>query len=614
MRSAGPRWVFDELPPSGARRGGDPSEHAFRGDLESFVREVVQNANDQAVGWPAVRFRLRELSGDELRAYLDALSFETLRAHLEAAARLKGGASVREFLEEYDRRQALLVVNVEDRNTMGLTGAESEGESHYRALCKDTLYSHKTSASAGGSYGLGKSVLWTFSGLSTVLFNSILLEPAPGQRSPRMIGRAELPSHATEDGVWYSGSGWFGAPTEVARGALRAESLWAETAADHAAILGLERTAEQPGTSIQIVGFRDPTRDADESTAVIGRRIASAAARWFWPAMVSRRKLRVSVDVGEGERAVDADAYPEVAPFVDCYRRRDETSATLERPGDVVVRQIAVDVPATKAGGASVRGSVELVVRLAAERDDPRVGHVAMFRGAGMVVRYWDRRALTIGMRPFHAILVCGQARRSEPSHEDLEVERFLRAAEPPGHDEWRRTSTLQQAYKKGWGTALERLHQRVSEELRLLLAPRVTQGERGPDRLQRRFPIGPRGGSKGSAPTAFRFSRLAARLVEDRWTFEGEVEPVERVGAWRAAIRLRELGEDGAAVDEIAIESLEIEAPGADVALGSGEAQVSAPKHVKGVAFRGRSASLAGREDPPGELCVEVTGTLEPA
>ena len=61
-----PRWIFDQLPPSGARRGGDPSEHAFRHDLETFVREVVQNANDQSLGRPEVHFALMELSGAEL--------------------------------------------------------------------------------------------------------------------------------------------------------------------------------------------------------------------------------------------------------------------------------------------------------------------------------------------------------------------------------------------------------------------------------------------------------------------------------------------------------------------------------------------------------------------
>lgn len=35
-----PRWVFDALPPSGQRRGGDPSEYAFTRTLDTFVREV----------------------------------------------------------------------------------------------------------------------------------------------------------------------------------------------------------------------------------------------------------------------------------------------------------------------------------------------------------------------------------------------------------------------------------------------------------------------------------------------------------------------------------------------------------------------------------------------
>ncbi len=613
MASTEPRWVFDELPPSGARRGGDPSEHAFRRDLESLVREVVQNANDQAVGWPAVCFRLRELRGEPLSAYLEALSFETLRPHLDAAASEKGGAPVRDFLGDLDRGGALVVLNVEDRNTMGLTGSESQGESHFRALCKDTLYSHKTTSAAGGSYGLGKSVLWTFSGLSTVLFSSVLLEHQPGQQSPRVIGRVELPSHATKDGAWYSGSGWFGRPVAVAHGALRAESLWAEAAADRSEQLGLARTADRPGTSIQIVGFRDPTRDVDDSAAVIGHRIASAAARCFWPAMISRRKLRISVDVGEGERAIDVDAYPEVAPFLDCYRRRDETDGTLEHPGDVAVRRIPIEIPAQRAEGGAVTGHVDLVVRLADEQGDPLSGQLAMFRGPGMVVRYWDRRALTTGMRPFHAILVCGEARsHEEPTFEDRAIEQFLRAAEPPGHDEWRNTPALRQAYKRGWGKALEQLHQRVTEELRRLLAPRVTQGERGPDRLQRRFPIGPRGG-RPSTPSAFRFSRLSARFTDDRWTFEGEVEPVERLGAWRAAIKLCELGEDGAAVDDIAIESIELGRADAELALTAGEARVSASKQIAAVSFSGRSVSLAGRVDPPGELSFEVTGTMEP-
>ncbi|HJL19748.1 MAG TPA: hypothetical protein RMH99_29060 [Sandaracinaceae bacterium LLY-WYZ-13_1] len=605
-RHADIRWVFDELPPSGARRGGDPSEHAFRRDLESLVREVIQNANDQAISWPRVAFRLRELRGEALARYLDALRWDTLRPHLEGAAEARGGGSLGAFLTELEERGRLLVLDVEDRGTVGLTGAESEGDSHFRALCKDTLYSHKASESAGGSYGLGKSVLWTFSGISTVLFNSELMETRPGQVSPRLIGRAELPSHAAAE-RWYTGSGWFGRARKVDRG-LRAESVWAEEAESRARTLHLARPREQPGTTIQIVGFRDPTRE-DETAEALGARIAGASVRYFWPAMASRRGLRVRV----GDDEIDVDAHREVAPFVRCLRELDRAGTSLERPGDVARRTLPIDVPARRDGSPAVTGHVDLVVRLASDRErgDPRANHVAMFRGPGMVVRYWDRRGLTVGMRAFHAVLLAGEARHGRrATAEDRAIEQFLRAAEPPGHDEWRRTPALREAYKPGWGTSLERFHRRVTEALRELLAPRVTQGEKGPDRLQRRFPIGPRG-SKGSAPSAFHFSRLSARFDGDRWHFAGAVEPVEKGRPWHAEIRLQELGDDGSPLEPIAVASIAVEREEGRAEVRDGRAQIAADATVRALAFRGVSGSLADRFDPPGELGFEVTGRL---
>ncbi len=258
------RWVFDELPPSGARRGGNPSEHAFRRDLESLVREVVQNANDQSVAWPRIGFRLRCLEGEALERYLRAIRFDTLEPHLEGASRARGGAALSDFLEGLRRENRALVLDVEDRGTKGLVGHESEGESHFRALCKDTLYSHKSSEAAGGSYGLGKSVLWTFSGLSTVLFNSVLLETLDGQESPRLIGRTELPSHATEDGTWYTGSGWFGRVAKVRGRGTRAESVWGDEARGAAEALRIDRDPDHTGTTNPNRRLpRNPTREEE---------------------------------------------------------------------------------------------------------------------------------------------------------------------------------------------------------------------------------------------------------------------------------------------------------------------------------------------------------------
>src|SRR5205085_2402474 len=142
-----------------------------------------------------VHFRFVELSGEKLDTFLQAVAWRSLEPHLRAAASTRGGRNLKPFLEDFDRRRKLVVLVVEDRHTVGLTGDELDGDSHFRALCKDTLFSHKKSEGAGGSYGLGKSVLWTFSGLSLVLFNSNLSSEAKGQTSPRLFGRVELPTH-----------------------------------------------------------------------------------------------------------------------------------------------------------------------------------------------------------------------------------------------------------------------------------------------------------------------------------------------------------------------------------------------------------------------------------
>ena len=631
------RWVFDQLPPSGARRGGDPSSHAFRHDLETFVREVVQNANDQAVSWPEVRFRFVELREAALERFLEAVSWATLEPHLEAAARTAGGAELGEMLATMRSERRLLLLRVEDRNTEGLTGLEASGESHFRALCKDTLYSHKPSEAAGGSYGLGKSVLWAFSGLSAVVFNSVLLMHAAGQRSPRLIGRAELPSHGTEaravpgGQIWFSGSGWLGQPTRV-RAAERAESVWAQDAERLGEALHIGRE-DHPGTSILILGFRDPTSERVDAIDDLLLRVRAAAVRSFWPAMtMSRRRLRVRLGQGPGDAGghgadhgaggerdelVDVGSERLVRPFVEAFGRRGEPDEELVEPGDVVVRRLGIELPARRGGPAGQEGFADLVVRLAPDgAADPLLGHVALFRGPGMVVRYWDRRRLTLGMRPFHALLICGVARDPRsPSVEDQAMDRFLRDAEPPGHDDWLSTPRLKQHYQRGYASALKRLKDRVDGELRKLLVARPTQGSKGPDRLQKRFPIGRLGAKGEGPPSPFRFRQVQARFDGERWLFEGVIEPLRAEVAWRAELALHELGDDGEELDAVPIASLAIgeqdgEADGeVGHALVAGVARIDAPAGTRRLAFRGASCDLTTLV--PGELGFALTGAL---
>lgn len=608
-------WVFDELPPSGARRGGDPSEHVFEHDTSTFVREAIQNSNDQARAAADMAFRFIELTGSKLDSFFDALSWPSLRRHLAAERGSRLGRRLSGCLEQIERSGRLLLLRIEDRHTVGLVGDELEGNSHFRALCKDTLYSHKETESAGGSYGLGKSVLWNFSGISTVLFNSNLNRSQEGTHaSPRLIGRAELPSHEV-DQQWFSGSGWFGERVEADRGS-RAESVWGETATERAKRLGLTRSCTT-GTSILILGFREPSADTEPSLDDLIRQMHRAAAENFWPAMIlAHRMLRVGFEVeGRAEREpdwIDCAIISELAPFLECARVEHALGGELRSPGDIVAREIEVRIPARlDRSRPKVIGRALLVVRLAEEEcRDRLVSNVALYRGSGMVTRYWDRKNISIGVRPFHAIVRAGRARSLEHEIEDDDLEAFLRAAEPPGHDQWKSMPALKDTYQRGYKTALDDLHDEITRHLRELVARRPVQGDTGPDLLRKKFPIGGRG-SPGGAPSAFHFSELEASFTGERWFFHGSVRPTQRGGAWEASIRMFALGEDGSHIAEIEIESIELATERAGTIWRDDAPVICAAAGLPAVTFSGTSVEIPDRAGTQPELALEVTGRI---
>lgn len=607
MPPAAIRWLFDELPPSGARRGGQVAEHAFGHEIGHFVREVCQNANDQAIEAARIDLTLLELEGDSLEQLFEAMRWETLREHLVGAGRTPtpSGRRLGEFLARVEQDGRLLALRVEDRGTVGLTGDEDGEGSHFRALCKDTLFSVKANESAGGSYGLGKSVLWTFSGLSTVLFASQLSEHPSGRRSPRVIGRAELPYHEV-DGEGFMGPGWFGRAVDLGDGRSRAESVWSKQAARLAGALGIERPVDAHGTTILVLGFRDPTSERQATTDELVAELSRHAARWFWPAMqADLRKLEIHVD---GE-AVRPESLPALVPFVDCWRRRAEAKDSLEQPGDIVRVPVLVDLPRPRAGGHRTRGEVDLIVRLGDDDDEP-TRRLACFRGAGMVVEYRDLSAMS-GLRPFHAVLACGLGRApDQPTDADKEIERFLRDAEPPGHDTWHATPAVKDAWTRGYGRVFTRLWDDVHAALRELLAPVVEVGVEGPERLRKRFPLGRTGRASSKGPSAFHFREFDANRSDETWRFSGTIEPELGARPWHVRVSLHHLGEDRAAVRELAIASLTTE-PELPVDYREGAAEIDVPLGVSRISVSGVSEVIEP-ELLDTELGLRVFGELE--
>jgi hypothetical protein len=614
-------WYFFSGGPGAPRYGDDPTKHAVDHDAEAFVREVLQNANDQGLSNDdpvEVTFRFVTLSGDEKREFLDALGWtDNLRERVEKIAYSDQGRGYDRVLERIrDPEAEIRLLVVEDRNTTGLTGSW-DADSNYAALVRDELYSSKQEDTAGGSYGLGKSVLWTFSGASTVVFNSYLDYGPRRDDSPRLIARSKLPTHRLDDeDTTFQGAGWLCRPTETDDGP-RPESLWGEEATKLAERLHVGRPATS-GTSAMVVEFRDPTRDYRPDVDELAEEFVEASVKYFWPA-IYRGDLEVTVETDDATIEADVDSVPAIQPFVECYDRRFTDSESLDNPGDVAGLDIPMRLPPRADGTETPDGTVRLATRLASPADDDSyVNTIALFRGAGMVVKYYDQSRVAYGDRNFHGVLAAGEARPDGALTEsDREIDRFLRSAEPPEHDEWESTENLREQYQRGFRTALDDMFSTVRDGLRHLIAQN-TSTDTLSDNVLNRFPIHgdatPRSTRSPTEP-AFEIDS-SSQFTGDHWSFSGRIEVLaEEFDGWSAQLSLTGIGEDGSRYDDIPVEEFEIDADtGVTTALEDGTVHVRADD-VTTVTFNGRS-HRTGEADmlsgDVGETQLEIRAELQ--
>lgn len=613
-------WYFFSGGPGAPRYGDDPTKHAVDHDSEAFVREVLQNANDQGLdnGEPVrVTFRFVTLTGEEKESFLETLEWKDgLRDRLRAVSQTDHGRKYDDILERMeDPESELRLLIVEDRNTTGLTGSW-EDDSNYAALVRDELYSSKQDDTAGGSYGLGKSVLWTFAGASTVVFNSHLAEDAGSQR---LVARAKLPTHnLPEDDTAYQGAGWLCEPEQTEEG-VRPESIWGDAAAKLAEEFRIERP-EKSGTSAMVVEFRDPTRDERPDLEDLANDFVEASVKYFWPA-IYRGDLEIHVETPEETVEAEIDDVPSIRPFLECYKERFTNGELLEDHGDVAGLDIPLNIPPRADSTEVPDGSVRLAARLASPADDDTyLNRVALFRGAGMVVKYYDQSRVAFGDRNFHAILASGEARPDHrPSRSDQEVDRFLRFAEPPEHDEWESTENLREQYQRGFRTALEGMFDTMRDGLRHLVAKSNGGGDILSDNVLNRFPIHGNGvprTSSSEAPSEVFEITSTSRFDGEQWTFTGQIEPVvKEFEGWSAEISLTGVGEDGSRYEEIPVESISVDDGNVTTIHENGTARIVADEGVDRVAFEGHSHAsnendlLSGKV---GETQIEIRAEIQ--
>lgn len=553
-------WNFRPAPNDGGRDYGSANIWTVPADLATFAREVGQNSLDNSLDpgtTVQLRFQLIELTwGHELqRNLMEALNFGTLKAHVLEASLTKSrlATRLRSGLKRLEDGERLVLLRIDDYGTTGLYGkevtADQRDQNPFAALVRNNLDSSKQVATAGGSFGLGKAVLWRCSDISTILFASHIAPEKRGDATGyRFMGKSELTWHELE-GQPYAGPGWLGK-----NGSDRPDSLWLPR--EELVRLLMDRddlpagvdAGRAWGTSILIVGFRDPISEEVQDTGRIIQELAKAVALNFWPSII-RGHLRVNlqriVDGEQKEEIREVDPTDYVPELCEALLKYDDGEVTehLEENGDVLRSTVNHPIPKTQDGVTDLipfpdelDAQAQLVVRLAGEdvKDAKNINSIALVRGREMVVRYWKRDNLVVGALPFHAVLLAGTAAGSDHPH--LAAEQFLRLAEPPAHDRWVFNDEIREKYAWGAGRRLNALEEVVTEALRKAIKPYSAKTEEGPAQLKRLLQLGV---PRPPEPKPAVLRHIKPHLTDGKWHVEADIYINERDCDWFFSPRL---------------------------------------------------------------------------
>lgn len=475
-------WGFKQLDRDDPIRGG-AEQFAISRKVHNFVRESIQNSWDQrrnSAETVRVVFSFADLEGPELDQFLADIKWTAgLEAHLRACATQNNHDrnKLRRNLEKFGLGK-LRVLRVSDHNTRGLTGPELGEDGNFCKLCRNEMIPSEGGAAAGrgGSFGVGKSVYWSFSGLNTVIFSSVYSDEEDVEAT-RVFGRTYLPTHRFnapgQNEERYSGDAFMcirnssgdRVPSDFATAGIKTGS-W------------LHRDIGDYGTSIVVVMYEQVESENEPSLDDIAQKFRDAIVANFWP-LLHEGSLEAVVEWRDrgGSASASVGVPEEFAPF----------TRALMQPQDEDVFASGVDPEILQPGAtAHFAGSIKIPAR--SDKDDPKpavpdgtvsvavtrltedekeklqafekryndnkfkfLNRLANIRGARMVVE--NKEYVTGACFDHVGVVRAGRLRDIDGvvTQDDECIEQFLRDSEPPAHDEWQFHDKVKNAYNTPW-------------------------------------------------------------------------------------------------------------------------------------------------------------------
>jgi hypothetical protein len=408
--------------------------------LHTLLREAGQNSCDAAIGAAPVRVlvRLRHLTSEERRSFRDTF-----------AAALPPDSSTTRKLAAFLRSECAAVLEFCDFGTRGLGGPTRadivmpDARTDFVDFIRNIGVTRDV-ARGGGTYGYGKSVLYSASACSMIVVDSLTAE-----MERRLIG-CHLGDALETGGVRLTGRHWWGAA------ALDREDFVDPVGGDEAArlsrSLGMpERSDGASGTSIMILDPVLPHEDLAASAA----EAAEAMLWFFWPRMLRNETECPLVCAIEAEGVPVEVPRPEVFPPLDLFA--EAWRAVRHGGGNAV--DVRSEKPKRLLGKMSLRtGFRNPRVALAApERSiiPETSSHIAIMRPVDLVVKYIAGAPSPTEGQEWAGVFVCDEAE---------DVEAAFAQAEPPAHDDWD-TEAMAKGHAKTFVNVALRQIKRAAQE-----------------------------------------------------------------------------------------------------------------------------------------------------
>ena len=521
-------WVFEPRSPSQSAVGdyipGKILQSRKLNEISIYAREGGQNTKNQPLddNKPVnVEVKLIELTGNSLKEYLKNLQWDKLKKHIQACSSVRTQSSfsvnLKNALNEINNNKSLFILNIEDSNSIGLNGPESDqdGQSswNFYNLCKATFFTAENAKSSrGGSYGVGKSIFWNCSKISTVIFSSQVAETVENPEGLRIYGRCELASHRVGEDS-FRGQGFFGKPflEKMGKGKVEvAESLWNNN--ELAKNLYVDRDFKKgTGATISIVGFKEDLYEYGHEGHEILQGIKGQFEKFFWPSLaLTPKKLNLSFKYQRNSRIRnDFDDSLELdlskwQPFIDAAKINPQDSIKIANKANAMsYRDLMLKIPPRKISMKEIKEKVKqdtnTPFQLSIKRGDKvDLNHeekdkIALIRGFGMVVDYYRPSASSISSSlPYFGVVKVGKMLGLADAN--VISETFFKDLEPALHDRWdSKTQGLDTKYNKV-KKVVDEFYEKLDENLLEILGEDEVESDKGPELLAKMLNLGFKG------------------------------------------------------------------------------------------------------------------------